>query len=72
MLAVDARRVVLVGSMAFTVALAVLAVLAVVPLSTPLHVRHHHVWLWTCLAGAVLGFASLPLIARHRASGRLG
>jgi hypothetical protein len=67
MISVDARRVVLTGSVAFT-----LCFLALTPFWSILGSHHHRIWLWTCLAGAVLGFISLPLIERHKRAGRLG
>jgi hypothetical protein len=30
----------------------------------------HRVWLWTCLAGWVLGLMGLVLMVRHRRAGR--
>lgn len=33
--------------------------------------RHgHHVWLWTALAGWLLGLAGLVLVRKHRNEGR--
>lgn len=33
--------------------------------------RHgHRVWLWTCLAGAVLGVIGYSIMRRHRGEGR--
>jgi hypothetical protein len=33
--------------------------------------RHdHRVWLWTCLAGAILGLVGYSIIRRHRDEGR--
>ena len=33
--------------------------------------RHHHrIWLWTCLAGSLLGLAGYLLTRKHRGEGR--
>ncbi|PZS16164.1 MAG: DUF2530 domain-containing protein [Pseudonocardiales bacterium] len=33
--------------------------------------RHdHRVWLWTCLAGAILGLLGYSIMRRHRGEGR--
>ena len=32
----------------------------------------HRSWLWTALAGALLGLVSFPLIRKHTGEGRLG
>ena len=32
--------------------------------------HHHRVWLWTCLAGWVLGLIGSAIMLRHRAEGR--
>ena len=67
MLAVDARRVVLVGFGLF-----LLAFLALLPFWSWLGAHGHRVWLWTALAGTVLGLLALPLISKHTGEGRLG
>jgi hypothetical protein len=33
--------------------------------------HHHRVWLWTCLAGWLLGVAGWLLMAKHRREGRV-
>jgi hypothetical protein len=67
MLAVDARKVVLIGTGLFF-----LAFVALLPLWTWLGDHGHRVWLWTALAGWVLGCMALPLIRKHSGEGRLG
>jgi hypothetical protein len=67
MLRVDARRVVLVGIGLFAVAF-----LALLPFWNGLGAHGHRVWLWTALAGMVLGLLALPLIGKHTGEGRLG
>lgn len=67
MLRVEARPVVLVGTALFAISFIVL-----LPFWHWLGVHHHRVWLWTALAGAVLGLAALPLIRKHTGEGRLG
>lgn len=33
--------------------------------------RHdHRIWLWTCLAGFLLGLVALVIVGRHRRTGR--
>jgi hypothetical protein len=67
MLTVDARRVVLVIT-----GLYLLAFLALLPFWGWLGRQDHRVWLWTALAGTVLGLLALPLIRKHTGEGRLG
>jgi hypothetical protein len=67
MLAVDARPVVLTGTAVFFVTFVVL-----LPFWSWLGEHGHRVWLWTALAGWVLGVLSLPLIRKHTGEGRLG
>jgi hypothetical protein len=67
MLTVDARRVVLVIT-----GLYLLAFLALLPFWGWLGRHDHRVWLWTALAGTVLGLLALPLIRKHTGEGRLG
>ncbi len=62
---VDARRVVLVGTVLWFVAGVVLLA------SWSWLDRHHHLnWLWTSGAGAVLGVLGLFLMGKHRTEGR--
>ena len=67
MLAVDARKVVLVGT-----ALFLLAFLVLLPMYSWLGHHGHRVWLWTAMAGCLLGAAGLGLIGKHSGEGRLG
>lgn len=67
MMAVDARRVVLAGTVAFG-----LAFLILLPFWSWLGEHQHRVWLWTALAGTVLGLLALPLVRKHTGEGRLG
>jgi fatty acid desaturase len=67
MLRVDARPVVYTGIALFSTAFLVL-----LPFWSWLGRHGHRGWLWTALAGALLGLLSLPLIARHSRQGRLG
>ena len=67
MMAVDARRVLLAGTAAFG-----LAFLVLLPFWSWLGENDHRVWLWTALAGTVLGLLSLPLVRKHSGEGRLG
>ncbi|HEX8092804.1 DUF2530 domain-containing protein [Jatrophihabitans sp.] len=66
-MAVDARRVVLAGTAAFG-----LAFLVLLPLWSWLGEHGHRVWLWTALAGTVLGLLALPLVRKHSDEGRVG
>ena len=62
---IDARRVVIAG-----IALWFLGFLVLLPFWGWLGRHDHRVWLWTCLAGAVLGVIGYALMARHRRAGR--
>lgn len=61
---VDPRPVMALGTAAFFVAFVVL-----LPFS--FGSGSHRDWLWTALAGWVLGLISFVLIAKHRREGRL-
>ena len=63
---VDARTVVLIGTLLWFAAAIVLA-----PFWVWLGAHGHRIWLWTCLAGGTLGLAGLLLIGKHRGEGRL-
>lgn len=63
--ATDARRVVLVGTALFFLAFA-----ALLPWYSWLGDHHHRVWLWTCLAGWLLGLVGWALMSKHRREGR--
>ncbi len=67
MLRVDARKVVVIGTGLFFIAFLVL-----LPFWKALGEHGHRVWLWTALAGTVLGLLALPLIRKHTGEGRLG
>jgi hypothetical protein len=64
---IDARKIVATGT-----ALWLLGFLALLPFWNWLGAHHHRLWLWTCLAGAVLGVIGYLLMARHRRQGRTG
>jgi hypothetical protein len=61
----NAGRVVLTGT-----ALWFAAFLVLLPCWAWLGRHDHRDWLWTCLAGGVLGLAGYALMARHRRAGR--
>jgi Na+-driven multidrug efflux pump len=61
----DPRRIVAVGMALFFVAF-----LALLPFYTWLGTHHHRVWLWTALAGWLLGFVGWALMRKHRREGR--
>jgi MFS family permease len=67
MLAVDARKVIGLGTAAF-----LLAFLVLLPFYGWLGDHGHRVWLWTSLVGWLLGAAAFPLIRKHSGEGRLG
>jgi hypothetical protein len=48
-----------------------LAFLVLLPFWSWLGEHDHRVWLWTCLAGWLLGLAGLVLVGRHRREGRV-
>lgn len=62
---IKARRIVLIGTVAWFVAFVVL-----LPCYNWLGHHDHRVWLWTCLAGWVLGLIGLAIMTRHRRAGR--
>lgn len=67
MLAVKVRPVVLAGTSMF-----LLAFLVLLPFWSWLGEHGHRVWLWTALAGIVIGLLALPLVRKHTGEGRLG
>jgi hypothetical protein len=67
MLAVDARKLVLIGTAMFFAAFIVM-----LPFWSWLGEHDHRTWLWTSLAGWILGLISLPLVRKHSGEGRLG
>lgn len=62
---IDTGRIVTVGT-----ALWFAAFVALLPFYGWLGRHDHRDWLWTCLAGWVLGLIGLLLVRRHRGSGR--
>ena len=62
---VDSQRVVLIGTAIWFVAFVVL-----LPFYGWLGEHGHRIWLWTCLAGWILGLLGLPLVRKHRKQGR--
>jgi hypothetical protein len=62
---VDSRRIVLIGTALWT-----LGFLGLLPFWGWLGRHDHRVWLWTCLAGALLGALGLVLVRKHRGEGR--
>lgn len=67
MLRVNARTVILLGTAAFF-----LAFLVLLPFWSWLGSHGHRIWLWTALAGGLLGLLALPLVRKHTDEGRLG
>lgn len=61
----DPRPVVAVGTALFLLGFVVL-----LPFYGWLGEHHHRVWLWTCLAGWLLGIVGLVLVRKHRREGR--
>jgi len=67
MLAINVGPVVLTGTSLFF-----LAFLVLLPFWSWLGSHGHRVWLWTALAGGVLGLLGMPLLRKHTGEGRLG
>lgn len=63
----SARPVVATGTGLFFLAFVVL-----LPFYGWLGTHHHRIWLWTCLAGWLLGIAGWLLMSKHRREGRTG
>lgn len=61
----NARLVVIVGTALFFLGFVVL-----LPFYGWLGDHGYRIWLWTCLAGWVLGLVGLPLMRKHRREGR--
>ena len=61
----NARRIVAVGTALWFVAFVVL-----LPFYDWLERHGHLIWLWTCLAGWLLGLLGWMIISRHRRLGR--
>jgi hypothetical protein len=62
---VNARRIVAAGTALFFVGFVVL-----LPFYDWLGRHHHRIWLWTCLAGAILGVIGYLQMIRHKRMGR--
>jgi hypothetical protein len=63
----DPRPVVAIGTGLFFLGFVVL-----LPFYGWLGEHDHRVWLWTCLAGWLLGLVGWALMAKHRREGRTG
>ncbi|HEV7191881.1 MAG TPA: DUF2530 domain-containing protein [Jatrophihabitantaceae bacterium] len=61
----NAPRIVATGT-----ALWFIAFVALLPFYGWLGEHHHRVWLWTCLAGWILGLIGYSIMRRHRTEGR--
>ncbi len=62
---INARRIVAVG-----IAIWFVAFVALLPFYGWLGRHGHRIWLWTCLAGWILGLVGYSIMSRHRAAGR--
>jgi hypothetical protein len=62
---INARRIVAIGTALWFAAFVVL-----LPYYGWLGRHEHRVWLWTCLAGWILGLVGYSIMRRHRAEGR--
>ncbi|HYU67359.1 MAG TPA: DUF2530 domain-containing protein [Jatrophihabitantaceae bacterium] len=62
---VDSWRIVAIGTAIWFVGFVVL-----LPFYGWLGRHDHRIWLWTCLAGWILGLIGLPLVRRHRGQGK--
>ncbi len=62
---INTRRIVAIGTALFLVAFLVL-----LPFYGWLDDHDHLVWLWTCLAGWLLGLIGYSIMLRHRGMGR--
>ena len=61
----NTRRIVAAGTAMFLVGFLVL-----LPFYGWLGDHHHRIWLWTCLAGVILGAMGYSIVRRHRSEGR--
>jgi hypothetical protein len=59
------QRIVTLGTIAFFVVF-----VALLPAYGWLGTHHHRIWLWTCLAGWLLGLVGSALMIKHRREGR--
>ena len=62
---INTRRIVLVGTALWFVGFA-----ALLPFYSWLGHHDHRIWLWTCLAGWILGLIGWSIMRRHRSQGR--
>jgi hypothetical protein len=62
---INARRIVAIGTLLWFVGF-----VALLPFYGWLGAHHHRIWLWTCLAGWLLGLLGSAIMMRHRRSGR--
>lgn len=62
---INARRIVAYGTLLWFIAF-----VALLPCYGWLGAHDHRLWLWTCLAGWVLGLMGLAIMVRHRRIGR--
>jgi hypothetical protein len=62
---INARRIVAAGTLLWFVAF-----VALLPFYDWLGDHSHRIWLWTCLAGWILGLLGLAIMLRHRKAGR--
>jgi hypothetical protein len=62
---INTRRIVLIGTVIWFVGF-----VALLPFYGWLGRHDHRIWLWTCLAGWVLGLIGSTLMLRHRRLGR--
>jgi hypothetical protein len=62
---INARRIVAIGTLLWFVAF-----VALLPFYGWLGDHGHRIWLWTCLAGWILGLIGSAIMMRHRRIGR--
>ncbi len=62
---INARRIVAAGTLLWFVAF-----VALLPFYGWLGRHDHRIWLWTCLAGTILGALGWSIMTRHRGMGR--
>ena len=62
---INARRIVAIGTLLWFVAF-----VALLPFYGWLGDHGHRIWLWTCLAGWILGLIGSAIMMRHRRTGR--
>jgi len=62
---INTQRIISIGTAIFFVGF-----LALLPFYGWLGRHDHRVWLWTCLAGAILGLIGYSIMRKHRGAGR--